>query len=37
MMGTAELDMANSVDPSDIDNFIKKFGMGRLLYLPYST
>jgi hypothetical protein len=38
MMRTAELDMANSVDPNDIDGLLpKQCGMGRLLYLPYST
>jgi hypothetical protein len=36
MMCSAEFDMVNSVDPSDIDDFLNNV-MGRLLYLPYST
>ncbi len=37
MLHTAELDMANSVAPNDIDAFLTDAAWAIFLYLPYST
>jgi hypothetical protein len=37
MLRTAELDMANSVTPDDVDVFSRQHGMGHMLYLLHGT
>ena len=37
MLHTAEIDMANSVAPSDIAMFLTNAALGHSLYLPYGT